>query len=110
MSLGSNEIDLINSRFGSKQNAIRFYPADRCLLVYLAVNPFEVLSEHESAVRSGKITSLGAQFFTQSDSLLVGPKLTNRQFVRAIATASIAMTQIVNTDPGHSRDLGHHRC
>ena len=35
-----NEIDFINSRFGSKHNAIRFYPADRCLLVYLAVNPF----------------------------------------------------------------------
>ena len=28
MSLGSNEIDLTNSRFGSKHNAIRFYPAD----------------------------------------------------------------------------------
>lgn len=28
MSLGSNEIDLINSRFDSKHNAIRFYPAD----------------------------------------------------------------------------------
>ena len=28
MSLGSNEIDLINSRFGSKHNDIRFYPAD----------------------------------------------------------------------------------
>jgi len=31
---------------------------------------------------------------------LVGPKLTNRQFARAIATASIAMTQMVNTDSG----------
>ena len=28
MSLGSNEIDFINSRFGSKNSAIRFYPAD----------------------------------------------------------------------------------
>ena len=47
MSLGSNEIDLINSRFGSKHNAIRFYPADRCLLAYFAVNHFEVLSMRE---------------------------------------------------------------
>jgi len=42
-----NKIDFINSRFGSKHNAIRFYPADRCLLVYLAVNHFEVLSKRE---------------------------------------------------------------
>ena len=41
MSLGSNEIDLINSRFGSKHNAIRFYPVDRCLHAYFAVNHFE---------------------------------------------------------------------
>ena len=41
-----NKIDLINSRFGSK-HAVRFYPADRCLLVYLAVNHFEVLSKPE---------------------------------------------------------------
>ena len=33
-------------------------------------------------------------------SVLVGPKLTNRQFVGAIATASIAKTQLVNTAPG----------
>ena len=33
-------------------------------------------------------------------SVLVGPKLNNRQFVRAIATASIARTQLVNTAPG----------
>ena len=32
--------------------------------------------------------------------VLLGPKLTNRQFVRAIATASIAKTQIVNAAPG----------
>ena len=47
MFLGRNEIDLINSRFGSKQNAIRFYPADRCLLPYFPVNHFEVLSKRE---------------------------------------------------------------
>ncbi len=33
-------------------------------------------------------------------TVLIGPKLTNRQFVRAIATASIAKTQMVNTAPG----------
>jgi hypothetical protein len=30
-------------------------------------------------------------------SVLVGPKLTNRQFVRAIATASVVRPQIINT-------------
>ena len=33
-------------------------------------------------------------------SVLVGPKFTNRQFVRAIATASIVKTQITNTAAG----------
>jgi hypothetical protein len=33
-------------------------------------------------------------------SVLVGPKLTNRQFVRAIATASIVKTQITKTGSG----------
>jgi len=33
---------------------------------------------------------------------LVGPKLTNRQFVRAIGTASIVKTQIDNIAPGGS--------
>lgn len=33
-------------------------------------------------------------------SVLVGPKLTNRQFVRAIATASIAKPQISNIKTG----------
>ena len=33
-------------------------------------------------------------------SVLLGPKLTNRQFVRAIATASIVKTQIANIAPG----------
>ena len=32
-------------------------------------------------------------------SVLLGPKLTNRQFVRAIATASIVKTQIANIAP-----------
>jgi len=33
-------------------------------------------------------------------SALIGPKLANRQFVRAIATASIVKTQIANIAPG----------
>jgi hypothetical protein len=33
-------------------------------------------------------------------SVLIGPKLANRQFVRAIATASIVKTQIANIAPG----------
>ena len=33
-------------------------------------------------------------------AILVGPKLTNRQFVRAIATASIVKTQITKTGSG----------
>jgi len=33
-------------------------------------------------------------------SVLIGPKLANRQFVRAIATASIVKTQIGNIAPG----------
>jgi hypothetical protein len=32
--------------------------------------------------------------------VLIGPKLANRQFVRAIATASIVKTQIANISPG----------
>jgi hypothetical protein len=42
-----NEIDSVNSRFGSKHNAIHFYPADGCVLVYLAVNHFEVLTKRD---------------------------------------------------------------
>src|SRR6516165_10190118 len=47
------------------------------------------------------VGSQGTNFAAANEtfSVLVGPKLTNRQFVRAIATASIAMTQMVNTDP-----------
>src|SRR5262245_56320238 len=42
---------------------------------------------------------------------LVGPRLTNRQFVRAIATASIVKSQIIQYRVGGiRRDLGHHRC
>jgi hypothetical protein len=32
--------------------------------------------------------------------VLIGPKLANRQFVRAIATASVVKTQIANIAPG----------
>jgi len=32
--------------------------------------------------------------------VLIGPKLANRQFVRAIGTASIVKTQITNIAPG----------
>jgi hypothetical protein len=47
------------------------------------------------------IGSQGTNFAATKEtfSVLVGPKLTNRQFVRAIATASIAKTQMVNTTP-----------
>jgi len=34
--------------------------------------------------------------------VLIGPKLANRQFVRAIATASIVKTQVANIAPGGS--------
>jgi hypothetical protein len=91
MSLGSNEIDFINSRFGSKHNAIRFYPADRCLLAYFAVNPddashlFVIDGQFDATLAIG---SQGTNFAVAKEtfSVLVGLKLTDRQFVRAIAT------------------------
>jgi hypothetical protein len=48
------------------------------------------------------IGSQGSNFATAKEtfSVLVGPKLANRQFVRAIATASIVKTQIGNIAPG----------
>ena len=48
------------------------------------------------------IGSQGNNFATAKEtfSVLIGPKLTNRQFVRAIATASIVKTQIGNIAPG----------
>jgi hypothetical protein len=46
--------------------------------------------------------SQGANFAVAKEafSVLVGPKLTNRQFVRAIATASFVKTQIANGATG----------
>jgi len=41
------EIDLRNSRFGSKHNPIRFDTDDRGVLVFLALNGSEVLGQHE---------------------------------------------------------------
>ena len=48
------------------------------------------------------ITSQGTNFAEGKEtfSALIGPKLANRQFVRAIATASIVKTQIANIAPG----------
>ena len=48
------------------------------------------------------IGSQGPNFAVAKEtfSALVGPRLTNRQFVRAIATASIIKTQIIHTAPG----------
>src|SRR5918996_6358094 len=48
------------------------------------------------------IESQGTNFGTAKEtfSVAVGPRLTNRQFVRAIATASIVKTQIANIAPG----------
>ena len=48
------------------------------------------------------IGSQGNNFATAKEtfSVLIGPKLANRQFVRAIATASIVKTQIGNIAPG----------
>jgi len=48
------------------------------------------------------IGSQGANFATAKEtfSVLIGPKLANRQFVRAIGTASIVKTQIANIAPG----------
>jgi hypothetical protein len=48
------------------------------------------------------IGSQGANFARAKEtfSVLLGPKLANRQFVRAIATASIVQTQIVNMAQG----------
>jgi hypothetical protein len=48
------------------------------------------------------IGSQGANFAVAKETFsgLVGPKLTNRQFVRAIATASIVNTRIANITPG----------
>jgi len=39
------EIDLRNSGFSSKHNAIRLYAGDRGVFVFLAVNSLEVLGE-----------------------------------------------------------------
>jgi len=48
------------------------------------------------------VGSQGTNFATAKEtfSVLVGPKLANRQFVRAIATASIVKTQIANIGQG----------
>lgn len=48
------------------------------------------------------IGSQGTNFATAKEtfSVLIGPKLGNRQFVRAIATASIVKTQIGSIAPG----------
>ena len=48
------------------------------------------------------IGSQGTNFTTAKEtfSALIGPKLANRQFVRAIGTASIVKTQIANIAPG----------
>ena len=48
------------------------------------------------------IGSQGTNFATAKEvfSVLIGPRLTNRQFVRAIATASIVKTQIANIAQG----------
>jgi len=48
------------------------------------------------------IGSQGANFATAKETftVLLGPKLANRQFVRAIATASIVKTQIGNLAQG----------
>ena len=50
------------------------------------------------------IGSQGTNFGTAKEtfSVLIGPKLANRQFVRAIGTASIVKTQIANIAPGGS--------
>ena len=42
-----NEIDLRNSRFGSKHDPVRVDTADRGIFVYLALDGFEVLSQRE---------------------------------------------------------------
>jgi hypothetical protein len=48
------------------------------------------------------IASQGANIAVAKETFaaLVGPKLTNRQFVRAIGTASIVKTKIANIAPG----------
>ena len=48
------------------------------------------------------IGSQGTNLVTAKETFraLIGPKLANRQFVRAIATASIVKTQIGNIAPG----------
>jgi hypothetical protein len=48
------------------------------------------------------IGSSGANFSTAKEtfSVLLGPKLTNRQFVRAIGTASIVKNQVANIAAG----------
>jgi hypothetical protein len=48
------------------------------------------------------IGSSGANFATAKEtfSVLLGPKLTNRQFVRAIGTASIVKNQVANIATG----------
>jgi hypothetical protein len=50
------------------------------------------------------IGSQGTGFVTAKEtfSVLIGPKLANRQFVRAIGTASFVKTQIANIAPGGS--------
>ena len=42
-----NEIDLRNSRFGSKHDPLRVDTADRGIFVYLALDGFEVHSQRE---------------------------------------------------------------
>jgi hypothetical protein len=42
-----NEIDLRNSRFGSKHDAVRVDTGDRGIFVYLALDGLEVLSQRE---------------------------------------------------------------
>ena len=50
------------------------------------------------------IGSQGTNFATAKEtfSVLIGPKLANRQFVRAIGMASFVKTQIANIAPGGS--------
>jgi hypothetical protein len=52
--------------------------------------------------KSLAIGSQGANIAVAKEtfSVLIGPKLTNRQFVRAIGTASIVKTQIANIGTG----------
>ena len=58
------------------------------------------------------IGSQGTNLATAKEtfSVLIGPRLTNRQFVRAIATASIVKTQNRQHRAGRVCDLEHCGC